>query len=197
MARVPEKGLVELVGTMKLVFLHVTAQKLNSVSHQRPSAHFAPFSQKADLRGWFQTHVSGGKIGQLLNTRSRVVKDTQQNRISSTGWGFGGQAAPRSQPTLPWKGRQRLDEHVTAGGLRGFFDTDAYGLALPPEDIGRTRARPQGGDYVSGVKTFFLVPSSPRMPPRAKHRFVRGVVSPERFPVPRGRTLRYALTCSG
>jgi hypothetical protein len=39
------------------------------------------------LRGWIQTHVSGGKVDQLLNTRSDVVKDAQQNGISSTVWG--------------------------------------------------------------------------------------------------------------
>jgi hypothetical protein len=85
-ARVLEKRLVELFGTIKVVFLHVIAQKLNRVSHQRHSAHFAPLAQKANLRGWIQTHVSDGKIDQLLNPRSRVVKDAQQNRISSTPW---------------------------------------------------------------------------------------------------------------
>src|SRR5437899_13011268 len=47
---------------------------------------FAPLSQKANLRGWIQTHVSDGEIDQLLNTRSRVVKYAQQDRISSTLW---------------------------------------------------------------------------------------------------------------
>src|SRR5207253_4543053 len=56
------------------------------VCHQRHSAHFAPLSQKANLRGWIQTHVSDGEIDQLLNTRSRVVKYAQQDRISSTLW---------------------------------------------------------------------------------------------------------------
>src|SRR6516162_2776706 len=81
-ARVLEKRLVELFGTIRVVFLHVIAQKLNCVSHQRHSAHLAPLAQKAQLRGWIQTHVSDGKIGHLLNTRSRVVEDAQQNRIS-------------------------------------------------------------------------------------------------------------------
>jgi hypothetical protein len=87
MARVVEKRFVELFGAIQLVFLQVAAEKLNGVSHQRHSAHFATLSQKANLRGWFQTHISGGKIDQLLNARSDVVKDAQQNGISSTVWG--------------------------------------------------------------------------------------------------------------
>ena len=85
-ARVLEKRLVELFGAIKVVFLHVIAQKLNCVSHQRHSAHFAPLAQKAKLRGWIQTHGSDGKIDQFLNPRSGVVEDAQQNRISSTLW---------------------------------------------------------------------------------------------------------------
>jgi hypothetical protein len=44
-ARVLEKRLVELFGTIKVVFPYVIAQKLNRVSHQRYGAHLAPFSQ--------------------------------------------------------------------------------------------------------------------------------------------------------
>src|SRR5437899_6739756 len=47
---------------------------------------FRSLSQKANLRGWIQRHVSDGEIDQLLNTRSRVVKYAQQDRISSTLW---------------------------------------------------------------------------------------------------------------
>src|SRR6266576_483434 len=86
MARIVKKGLVELFGVIQLVFLQVSAENLNRVSHQRHGTHFAPLSHKANLRGWIQTHVSDGKIDQLLNTRSRVVKDAQQDRISSTLW---------------------------------------------------------------------------------------------------------------
>src|SRR5215470_15470266 len=85
-ASILENRVVELFRTVKLIFLHVTAQKLNCVSHQRHSTHFASLAQKPNLRGWIQTHVSDGKIGQLLNTRSRVVQDAQQDRISSTLW---------------------------------------------------------------------------------------------------------------
>jgi len=85
-ARVLEKRLVELFGMIQVVLLQVTAQKLNRICHQRHSAHFAPLAQKANLGRWIETHVAGGKIDQLLNTRSRVVKDAQQNRISSTLW---------------------------------------------------------------------------------------------------------------
>jgi hypothetical protein len=83
LARVLEKRLVELLGAIEVVFLYVMAQKLDRVSHQRYSAHLVSFSQKAQLRGWIETHVANGKIDQLLNTRPGVVEDTQQNCISS------------------------------------------------------------------------------------------------------------------
>src|SRR6516225_6004959 len=88
LARVLEERLVELFGTIEVVFLYVIAQELDRVSHQRYSAHLASLSQKAQLRGWIQTYVSDGKICQLLNARSGVVEDAQQNRISSTSWGL-------------------------------------------------------------------------------------------------------------
>lgn len=44
-ARVLEKRLVELFGTIEVVFPYVIAQKLNRVFHQRYGAHLAPFSQ--------------------------------------------------------------------------------------------------------------------------------------------------------
>ena len=44
-ARVLEKRLVELFGTIEVVFPYVIAQKLNRISHQRYGAHLAPFSQ--------------------------------------------------------------------------------------------------------------------------------------------------------
>jgi ATP dependent DNA ligase domain len=44
--------------------------------------------------------------------------------------------------------------------------------------LGRRRA----DDFVSGVKTFFLSPGSPRKLRRAKRRSARDVIVPERFP---------------
>jgi hypothetical protein len=82
-----EERLVELFGTNEAIFLYVIAQELDRFSHQRYGAHLASLSQKAQLRGWIQTYVSDGKIDQLLHTRSRVVKDAQQNCIASTMWG--------------------------------------------------------------------------------------------------------------
>jgi len=76
LARVLEKRLVELFGTIEVVFLYVIAQKLDRVSHQRYGAHLASLSQKAQLRGWIETHVANGKIDQLLNARPGVVEDT-------------------------------------------------------------------------------------------------------------------------
>ena len=83
LARVLEERLVELFGTIEVVFLYVIAQKLDRVSHQRYGAHLASLSQKAQLRGWIGPHVANGKIDQLLNARPGVVEDTQQNCISS------------------------------------------------------------------------------------------------------------------
>ncbi len=67
--------------------MHVVAQKLDRALHQRYRADLASFSQKTQLRGWIQSHISDGKIDQFLNARSGVVEDTQQDGISSTFWG--------------------------------------------------------------------------------------------------------------
>src|SRR5437016_11993620 len=96
-------------------------------------------------------------------------------------------AVPRSRPTLLWKGSRRLDEHVSGAGWPGCFDTDAYGPALPPEHIERMRARRQGDDSVSGVKTFFLAPDNPGMLRCVERRPARDAVFPEQFPAHHGR----------
>ena len=44
---IPEKRLVELFGTIEVVFAYVVAQKLDRVLHQGHSAHLASFAQKA------------------------------------------------------------------------------------------------------------------------------------------------------
>src|SRR6202023_562355 len=95
-------------------------------------------------------------------------------------------AAPASPPTLLLRGNWRLGECVSAAGSRGFFDTDAYGSALPPEHIGRMHAGPQAVDFVCWVKTFFLAPGSPGMLRQAKRRSVRDVTFPERLPAHHG-----------
>jgi len=87
MTDVLEERLVELFGAIQAVFLDVLAQKLDRAFHQRYRAGLASFSQKTQLRGWLQTHISDGKIDQFLNARSGVVEDAQQNGIPSTGCG--------------------------------------------------------------------------------------------------------------
>jgi hypothetical protein len=81
MARVLEQGRVELFGAIQAVFPNVVTQKLNRALHQRDRADLASFSQETQLRGGSQSHISDGKVDQFLNPRSRVVEDTQQDRI--------------------------------------------------------------------------------------------------------------------
>jgi hypothetical protein len=81
-----EKRLVKLFGRIQVVFLDVIAQKLCGVSHQRYGSHLASLSQKPKLGRWIQTYVPDREINQLLNAGPSVVKDAQQNCISSTLW---------------------------------------------------------------------------------------------------------------
>jgi hypothetical protein len=57
-ASVLEKRLVELFGTIEVVFAQVVTQELDRVVHQRHSAHLATLSHKAQLRRWIQSQIS-------------------------------------------------------------------------------------------------------------------------------------------
>jgi hypothetical protein len=86
-APVPEERLVELPGTIQPVFVHMVAQKLDCVSHQRYSTHLAALPQEAQLLGWIQSYISDRKVYQLLDARPGVVEDAQQDRVSPTSLG--------------------------------------------------------------------------------------------------------------
>lgn len=62
----------------------MVAEKLERTIHPGYGAHLPTLPPKAYLCGCLQSNISNRKINPLLNTRSGVLQDAQQNGVRST-----------------------------------------------------------------------------------------------------------------